>query len=188
MTFIARGIIIKKGHSGDYDRQYSIYTSEFGKISALAKGIKRPISKLSSHLDYFSVAELLLAKGNGPYRLAGARIQENFKSIKSNIAKMSAAYLFLEALDNLVVYDHPDGELFELSASFLKSVDDAKNLGELAMVLNKYLFSLLTNLGYQPKIEARNQRQLIGELSRAIIVSSEKELRSARLVKQFLAG
>jgi DNA repair protein RecO (recombination protein O) len=187
VTSITKGIIIRKAHSGDYDRQYVIYTYDFGKISAIAKGAKRTTSKLASHLEIFSSVDLMLAKGSGPYRIAGARDATNYKTIRRNISKVAAAYTFLEALDNLVVYDFYDKVIFELIEGFFNEIDKAINLNGLTVILNKYLFRLLSHLGYQPQIKSQNQRQLARELCKSVITSSEKELRSESFFIRLLA-
>ena len=42
-------IIIKKTKLGEADRILALYTPGLGKIQAVAKGVRRPKSKLSGH-------------------------------------------------------------------------------------------------------------------------------------------
>lgn len=184
MTSITRGIVIKRGHSGDFDRQYIIYTSDLGKIGAIAKGTKKIFSKLSSHLDLFSSVELMLAKGIVSYRVAGAKIDKARRSTKNNLIKISVAILFSEALDNLMIYNFPDYKVFEISENFFNGIDSAKTITEIFAKLNQGLFELLSHLGYRPEINSINQRQLIVELCRVVIDVTEKELRSYNLLRQ----
>lgn len=186
MTCITRGIVIKKGHSGDFDRQYVIYTSDLGKISAIAKGAKKASSKLSPHLEIFYSVELMLAKSTVFYRVAGAKIDNSHRSIKSSLVKTAVSLLFSEALDNLMIYDFPDRRVFEISEDFFRGIDSAKSMGEVLAKLNKGLFGLLSHSGYQPEIKSVSQRQLAAELCRAVINVTEKELRSYNFLCQLL--
>lgn len=188
MTCITRGIVIKRGHSGDFDRQYVIYTSDLGKVSAIAKGAKKPTSKLSPHLELFSSVELMLAKTAASYRVAGARIFEGRRLIKSSLIKTSASLIFSEALDNLMVYDFPDHKIFEISEDFFYGIDSAKSIGATLAKLNKGLFELLSHSGYQPEINSLSQRQLVAELCRAVINVTEKELKSYIFLRQLLGA
>jgi len=186
MTCITRGIVIKRGHSGDFDRQYVIYTRDLGKISAIAKGAKKVSSKLSPHLEIFSSVELMLAKSAVFYRVAGARIDNSHRSIKSSLAKASVSLLFSEALDNLMINDFPDRKVFEISEDFFQGIDCAKSMGETLAKLNRGLFGLLSCSGYQPEIKSISQRQLATELCRAVINVTEKELKSYNFLHQIL--
>lgn len=188
MTCITRGIVIKRGHSGDFDRHYVIYTSDLGKISAIAKGAKKPTSKLSPHLELFSSIELMLAKTATSYRVAGARISEGRRAIKSSLIKTSVSLIFSEALDNLMVYDFPDRKVFEISEDFFSGINSAKSIGAALAKLNKGLFELLSHSGYQPEIKSSSQRQLVAELCRAVINVTEKELKSYNFLRQLLGA
>ena len=182
MTQLTPGIIIKRNHSGDHDRHYVVYTQELGKITAVAKGAKKVSSKLSPHLDCFSVSDLMLAKGVGPYRLAGAQMSKNFCLLKKDSLKIAYAYLFLEALDYLTVDNHQDVYLFELAEQFFKDLNEADGLFAATKVLNRFLFELLSHSGYRPKINATNQRQLTKELAKAISEATDKKLKSLSLI------
>lgn len=186
MTCITRGIVIKRGHSGDFDRQYVIYTRDLGKIGAIAKGAKKVSSKLSPHLELFSSVELMLAKGVASYRVAGARIDNSHRSIKNSLAKTSVSLLFSEVLDNLMINDFPDRKVFEISEDFFRDIDYVKGMGEVLTKLNKALFELLSHSGYQPEIKSTSQRQLATELCRAVINVTEKELKSYNFLHQLL--
>lgn len=178
--------MIKRGHSGDFDRQYVIYTRDLGKIGAIAKGAKKVSSKLSPHLELFSSVELMLAKGVASYRVAGARSDESWRHIKGNLVKTSVSLLFSEALDNLMIYDFPDHKVFEISEDFFRGIDYAKSMGEVLTKLNKALFELLSHSGYRPEIKSTSQRQLAAELCRALINVTEKELKSYNFLHQLL--
>jgi len=182
MTQLTSGIIIKRSHSGDFDRHYLIYTEEFGKITAIAKGAKKVSSKLSSHLDCFVVSDLMLAKGVGPYRLAGAQLSKNFCLLKNNSLKIAYAYLFLEALDYLTVDNHQDVYLFNLVSQFFSSLNESDGIFPATKVINKFLFELLAHSGYRPQIKAINQRQLTRELAKAITEATDKNLKSLALI------
>jgi len=178
MTYITRGIVIGKEPSGDFDYKYVIYTKNFGKVNALAKGVKKTTSKLSSHLDFFASIDLMLAKGLNFYRIAGARISDSRKSIRFNLSKTAAGLIFSEALNNLMVYDFIDYRVFEISEAFFRDIDLARDIKEVFKQLNKRLFELLSHLGYQPSIKSLNQRQLTFDLCFSIINITDKDLKS----------
>src|SRR3989344_4626914 len=97
-TFLTAGVILKKDDYKDYDRKFTIYTLGQGKILALAKGAKKITSKLNSHLEFFSVAKIMVANSLAVKRLAGAQLIKKYTSISSDISKNIIALYFLEVI------------------------------------------------------------------------------------------
>ncbi|MDO8572101.1 MAG: recombination protein O N-terminal domain-containing protein, partial [bacterium] len=70
MTFKATGYIIGKKYFREADRLYTIYTAEYGKIEAMAQGVRKLSSKLAGHLELFHKASFTIAKGKQIDRIA----------------------------------------------------------------------------------------------------------------------
>ena len=185
MTYLTPAIILKKYHSGDYDRQYLLYTAVGGKVTAIAKGAKKITSKLNPHLDYFSVCELMLAPGaSGIERLAGAG-SIVCRRAKINDGKQFYGYYFLEAVDKLTIAKVKDEYIFSLSDHFFSQLEAVDNFNIL-LILNKCLFELLKHLGYEPRLKAKTQRQLFLDLNMLIEQVSEKKMNSFQCVAEIL--
>ena len=56
-------IVLRRSELGEADRVLTIYTPQWGKLRTIAKGVRRPASKLRGHLELFTRAKLLLARG-----------------------------------------------------------------------------------------------------------------------------
>ena len=56
-------IVLKHSDFGEADRLLTLYSREQGKLSALAKGARKPGSRKGGHLEPFSQVRLLLGKG-----------------------------------------------------------------------------------------------------------------------------
>ena len=177
MTYLTPAIILKKYDSGDYDRQYLLYTAVGGKLTAIAKGAKKIASKLNSHLDYFSVCELMLAPGiSGIERLAGAG-NTNCRRTKIMNGWQFYGYYFLEAVDKLTIAKVKDENIFSLADQFFTRLEAVDN-SNILLILNKYLFELLKHQGYEPRLKANTQRQLFLDLNKLIEQVSEKKMNS----------
>ncbi len=48
---------------GETDRVFTLLTRERGKIRAIAKGARRPTSKLAPSLDYFNRCQMIFSRG-----------------------------------------------------------------------------------------------------------------------------
>lgn len=187
MTYLTQGIVLRRDHLSDYDRRYVIYTRHFGKVNATIKSAKKVASKLNSHLDYFCVSSLMLAKGANFERVAAARSECRFRDIAANPYKSCAAFYFCEVADALIKYSLGDDAAFEAMTGFYRALDEAKDKREVLLELNRGCFHLLRHLGYQPVIKSRTQRELFDELHRAVLEAGEKEIRSFGVVSGFLA-
>lgn len=175
MTYLTKAIILKKYDSGDFDRQYLLYTAVGGKLTAVAKGAKKITSKLNPHLEYFSICELMLAPGvSGIERLAGAGSLV-CRQTRIGAGRQFFGYYFLEAVDKLTIAKAKDEAVFMLADNFLTDLEAVDN-SNILLILNKYLFELLKHLGYEPQLCAKTQRQLLADLNRLIEQVSEKKM------------
>jgi len=177
MTVLTDAFVLKRSIRGDFDRQYTLYTKDLGKITAIAKGALKITSKLSPHLDFFYLSEVMIASGQTFFRLAGAKLKTPHLKDKTDLAKANPAYFFLVVIEVLMIDKSRDEGIFGIVQDFFSRLDDAQNSRDIRLILNRSLYQLLTHLGYQPKIDkVRNQVQLTEVLSRLIIEISGKEL------------
>ncbi len=62
-NYQTEAIIIKKTKLGEADRILTLYTPRLGKIQAVARGVRRPRSKLAGHLELLTYSLVSLARG-----------------------------------------------------------------------------------------------------------------------------
>src|SRR5215472_10454825 len=84
-TYRDRAVVLRKLDYGEADRIFTLLTRTHGKVGAIAKGVRRPESKLGPSLELYGHVDVLLAKGRGDLdvvaqverlpgtRMAGAR-------------------------------------------------------------------------------------------------------------------
>jgi len=187
MTYLTQAIVLRKDHLSENDRRYIIYTSQYGKINAIIKGAKKLTSKLNSHLDYFCISNLMLAKGMHFERVASARLAHKFPTVASNFIKSSSAFYFCEVVDALIKYSLKDYGSYCVLVDFYKQLEDSQDKKEVLINLNKSIFELLKCLGYQPVVVAKNQRQLFVDLNNLVQETAEKEIKSFKYLAKILA-
>ena len=188
MTYLTESIVLKKNYCGDYDRQYVILTRELGKITAVARSANKINSKLASHLDFFSLNQVMLASGHVFYRLAGAKIIRANKNLSASLLKISLASVFLEILDLLSVPNQPETLIFALAESCLSHLDQAGSFKENIIVFNRHLFELLSLTGYRPNLAGQKQAQLIALMVKIVETASDKQVKSFDFLRHQLIG
>jgi len=118
-AYKTEGIILKRTNFGEGDRILTIYTKHYGKIRAIAKGVRKITSRRGGNVEIFNYVSLFLARGKNLDLLSEAAVIDSFKSWRRNLKKVSLAYYFCELVDRLT----PDGQanqaVFELLREFL---------------------------------------------------------------------
>lgn len=93
------GMVIKAAPAGEYDRRLVILTRERGKITAFARGAKRPGNHLMAVSRPFVFGQFRLYEGRDAYNLQAAEIRNYFTEISENVEAACYGSYFLELAD-----------------------------------------------------------------------------------------
>ncbi len=94
MKFIrTEAIILRRTNYGEADRILNVLTPEHGKVAAIAKGVRRPKSKLAGGLELFAVCDITLGESRSDlFLVTSARLQSFFGSILHDYDRMQFGY------------------------------------------------------------------------------------------------
>ena len=93
------GMVLKETQVGEYDRRLVILTRERGKITAFARGAKRPGNVLMAVSRPFVFGQFKLFEGREAYSLQGAEISNYFAEISADMEAACYGSYFLEFAD-----------------------------------------------------------------------------------------
>jgi len=132
----------------------SIFTKNYGKIKIIAKGARRPKSKLCGTLEPFSLDEIIFYKREFKeiYTLSDAVIIDNFEKIRAYMKKVNAAEILCEFLDKTLPAEEPDERTYSLLLNFLKRLQEVEESSIKASTLY-HLFGALTLTGVKPHLD-----------------------------------
>lgn len=142
-----QGIVIKKRNLGEADKILIIFTRDLGKISAVAKGVRRPISKTGGHLDLFCVSDLVLAEGRNLYTITSAELRQCFLSLRNKLKHASQAFLMAEILDKIIHEREKNEKIYYLFVECLQNLDDNN------LILPYFELKVVILSGFQPHFE-----------------------------------
>ncbi len=80
-------IVLQKSPLGEAANLLTIYTPYLGKFKVVAKGVQRPLSKLSGHLQLLSHSLLLLAQGQNLDIVTQAQTLDSFMLLQEDLQR-----------------------------------------------------------------------------------------------------
>lgn len=107
-------LILRAMDYKEADQLLTVYTRAKGKMTVLAKGVKKNNSKLRSGVLLFSQSELTLFLGKGIPVVINAESNNSFAAIRSDFMRMSYAGYCAELLDKMLVNEEFDEKIFRL--------------------------------------------------------------------------
>jgi len=122
-SFTDYSLILKRRNLGEADRILTLLTKYHGKLSAVAKGIRRPTSKKGGNLDLLNLAEVKIAEGKNLAIITEAAVIKSFDKIKNSLAKTTQAYYICELINNLIPEGKNARQVFNLTLTTLNSLN-----------------------------------------------------------------
>ena len=148
-NYQTEAIIIKKTKLGEADRILTLYTPHLGKIQAVARGIRRPRSKLAGHLELLTHSQISLARGRNLDVVTGSQTINSFLPLKSDLWLTSCALYAIE-LVNQFTPDHVENyPLFQL---LLETMGQLCQATDKELTLHYFELHLLNEVGYRPQL------------------------------------
>ena len=151
-TRLYRGdaVVLRQRNLGEADRILVLYTQQRGKLSAVAKGIRRPRSRLAGSLQLFSHASLQLAAGRSLEVITQAKAVNLHYRLRQEVERYAHASYVAELLDALVDDGQPDEYLFNVLTETLQGMDVG---GDPATLTRAFEIKQLSRLGYGPELD-----------------------------------
>ncbi|PLS81140.1 DNA repair protein RecO [Candidatus Saccharibacteria bacterium] len=156
--FKTKAIILRRTPFGEADRIMQLLTPDHGKVSAIAKGVRRGKSKLAGGLELFAVCDVTLLKGKSEIlTMTSARIETFYGSIMRDYDRLQFGYECIKEVSR-ASETAPEPEFYEL----LRQSFDYLNDGAIALPLIEIWFrlqlSILLGQGLNVTTGEQNQR------------------------------
>jgi len=146
-----QAIVLSRRPFRDYDERITLFTEEFGKVSVIARGNKRVVSKQSAHSEPFSFITAEIIPGKELGYLTKAQSLDSFFSIRKDLKKSLAAWYVVSLTEQLLESQAPDIRLFRAILSWLQFVGTAPSVS--TFLLDGYSLMILNCLGVSPVLD-----------------------------------
>lgn len=149
-SFRVEAVVLRHVDYGEADRMLTLYTRQFGKTRALAKGARKIASRKAGHIEPFTYVKLQLAHGREMPLITQAETIDAYQPLREDLILTSYAAYVLELLDRFTYVDD-----LENSALFRLLTDTLSRLASKTdpwLVLRYYEIRLLDHLGFRPQL------------------------------------
>src|SRR5688572_735420 len=163
-----RAIVLKLIDFSETSYVTTLFTEDFGKVGALAKGAKRPKSPFAGALDLLALVRIVFLRKSSDALdlLTEARLERRFRSAQRELARLYAGYYVAELLAELTEPGDPHRELFLAAERTLLALDQEAPLAETVL---RFEAAALTQVGHMPALAqcVRSEERRVGKECRS---------------------
>lgn len=166
---VLTGMVLSTMPVGEYDRRVVILTKELGKISAFARGARRPNSPLVGAVNPFSFGKFTINEGRNSYTIYSADISNYFAELREDIIGAYYGFYFLEIADYYTKENNDEKEMLKLLYQTMRALLNP----HIPDLLIRYIFELksLAINGMAPQLF---QCVVCGDNTRPAVFSTAK--------------
>ncbi|MGQ9487600.1 MAG: DNA repair protein RecO [Armatimonadota bacterium] len=145
-----QAIVLRRRPLGEADKVLTLFTREMGKVSAIAKGARKPTSKLAGATETCVQARFHLAQGKTFWIVTQASVERARARLHRLLVNAAAAIYACELTDRLLEENVPDDDLFALLASTLDELEISEHP---AWILCRFENTVMLQQGYAPVLD-----------------------------------
>ena len=153
-NYKTQAINLKTYNLGEADKIVVIYSRDHGIIKCVAKGIKKPASKLGGRMQVFNANNLMLADGRNLDIVCQAESIENFSKIREDLTRLSYAFYCIELVNLFGTDNDPNSKnIYDILFETLKNISIFTQVEEILWAVMRFKLKLAQCLGYEVELE-----------------------------------
>ena len=161
-SFRVEAVILRHNDWGEADRLLTLFTLELGKVRSVAKGVRKLRSRKAGHLEPFTRASLLLARGRETLLVTQAETIDAYMPLREDLLAATYASYVVELLDRFTYEEGENRGLYRLLTETLsrlassRSTDPSLETGSERLLqdlsVRYYEMRLLDLVGFRPQL------------------------------------
>jgi DNA repair protein RecO (recombination protein O) len=118
-SFKTEGVVLKRINYGEADRIVTIFTKDFGKITAIAKGVRRLTSKKKSSLEPGTRAAFFFITGKNLHLLTQTDLIDSHQKLRQTLNGITKVNQMLEIVDLLLADQQEAASTYQILVNTL---------------------------------------------------------------------
>ncbi|MDP2858389.1 MAG: DNA repair protein RecO [Bacillota bacterium] len=148
-SYKVEAVVLKTYDLGEADKILVLFTRESGRVSAVAKGSRKPKSKSAGGAQAFGHNVYLLHKGRNLDIVAQYEIVRQYRQIRGDLDRLAYASYAADLVFHTSHERDPAPEVFDLLVWILDTIEGGRNPEVAAHVFE---LRLMESLGYRPQL------------------------------------
>jgi DNA repair protein RecO (recombination protein O) len=157
-AYSTEAVVLRSIRLGEADRVLHLYTEAYGRVGAVAKGVRKTMSRFGARLEPLSHAELVLHRGRGELdTVTAAHLVRSHREAREDYHRFSVGMIGAEAMLRLFSEEEANARAFTALTRFLDLLDGTPHSGArpaLDPLVLAFQLKLLWLAGYLPHVTA----------------------------------
>ncbi len=146
---LTEAINLKSYNLSESDKIIVMYSKEHGLIKGVAKGVKKPKSKLGARMDSLVANKVMLYKGKNLDTICQAESLNTFKETRQDLDKILYSSYISEVVSIFGIEDDPSSkEVYELFYKALDRISGAKSKKDVLIAVIKFQLKMMLIVGF----------------------------------------
>ncbi len=151
-TYKARGIVLRKTRLGESDLIVEVMDESGKKLKLVAKGARKPASRMSAHLELFNVCDLLCVKGKSLDIVKESRLVSSRTALMCDPSKNAACGTIAELLCSITQISLEQPRLFDMTSSAFDAIDGCEP-SSIPLLLAADILKTVSSSGFRPVLQ-----------------------------------
>ena len=124
-SYSTEAVVLRSMRLGESDRVLHLYTASHGRVGAVAKGVRKTMSRFGARLEPLSHVELVLHRGRGELQtVTAAQLVRSHRAAREDYYRFSVGMIGAEAMLRLFSEEEANERAFTALTRFLDLLDD----------------------------------------------------------------
>ncbi len=138
----------------DADKIVVMYSKDRGIIRSVAKGVKRPKSKLGARMDSLIANTLMFSRGRNLDTICQAQTINSFRKIREDMLKLMCSSYISEIVANFGLEEDPTSEeTYNLLYSALEKIANSIDKKDILISVIKFQLKMMLISGICPELD-----------------------------------
>ena len=148
----SRAIVIRKQNLGESDKIITFYTPYFGKVRAVARGVRKSRSRLGGSIELLNYGELVFFERpeKDLHIINSFDILDTFNKMRNSLTKTTYCFYVAELVGLIVSENNANPRIFQLLLQVLQTMSNVDNT---ELLIHAFELRLLTLAGYKPELD-----------------------------------